>query len=137
MNKKQVLKSLHIIQEVESKVVFVGGVSLYLYGLKDTFTDIDVIVPSLINIQKLGTPIEYVTDSGFSFSGKRAFLIWEEKYKLDIFVENPVYQVELVEGLRCQSIGGMLKYYEDIQTRAKPIWDSYIEEKVEFLKKHI
>lgn len=137
MNKKQVLKFLHIIQEVESKVVFVGGISLYIHGLKGTFTDIDIIVPSLTNIQKLGTLTEYVTDSGFSFSGKRAFLIWEEKYKLDIFVENPTYQVKLVEELRCQSIRGMLQYYEDIQTRVKPIWDSYIEEKIEFLKKHL
>ena len=93
--------------------------------------DIDIITTSI-----KGLPdgvIEYGTDSGFSFSGKRAFCIVEDSFKIDIFVEDKLPHYVEIGGLKIQTVASMLKYYESILPRVKDYWLPEINIKIKLL----
>ena len=116
----------------KADAVIVGSSALYLQGLsKKMPNDIDIITTSI-----KGLPdgvIEYETDSGFSFSGKRAFCIVDDRFKIDIFVEDKLPEYIEVNGLKIQTVVSMLNYYESILPRVKDYWLPEINNKIKLL----
>ena len=116
----------------KADAVIVGSSALYLQGIsKKMPNDIDIITTSI-----KGLPdgvIEYETDSGFSFSGKRAFCIVDDSFKIDIFVEDKLPEYIEVNGLKIQTVVSMLKYYESILPRVKKYWLPEINNKIKLL----
>ena len=120
------------IIENKADAVIVGSSALYLQGLTNKIpNDIDIVTTSLNNLPK--GVIEYDTDSGFSFSGKRAFLIINNSYKIDIFIEDKLPEYIEVNGLKIQTVVSMLKYYESILPRVKDYWLPEINNKIKLL----
>ena len=72
-------------------LVFVGGFAMHKLGLKESYSDLDVVVTSK---EFLNDITWYETDSAFSGSGIRGFLIYNG-IKLDIFLESALPQVKL------------------------------------------
>lgn len=92
-------------------LVIVGGFSLYLRGLKSSYTDIDVVALRLTGALKGAQT--YETDSIYSQSGKRGFLSLYG-VKVDIFIEDDLPEWDMVQDMRCVSLRSMLQYYETI-----------------------
>ena len=116
----------------KADAVIVGSSALYLQGIsKKIPNDIDIITTSI-----KGLPdgvIEYETDSGFSFSGKRAFCIVENRFKIDIFVEDKLPEYIEVNGLKIQTVASMFNYYRSILPRVKDYWLPEINNKIKLL----
>lgn len=120
------------IIENKADAVIVGSSALYLQGIiKKMPNDIDIITTSIKGLPE--GVIEYETDSGFSFSGKRAFCIVENRFKIDIFVEDKLPEYIEVNGLKIQTVVSMLKYYESILPRVKEYWLPEINNKIKLL----
>lgn len=116
----------------KADAVIVGSSALYLQGLiKKIPNDIDIITTSIKGLPN--GVVEYETDSGFSFSGKRAFCIVENRFKIDIFVEDKLPEYIEVNGLKIQTVASMLKYYESILPRVKEYWLPEINNKIKLL----
>lgn len=120
------------IIENKADAVIVGSSALYLQGLTNKIpNDIDIITTSMKGLPE--GVVEYETDSGFSFSGKRAFCIVEDSFKIDIFVEDKLpYYVE-IDGLKIQTVASMLNYYQSILPRVKEYWLPEINNKIKLL----
>lgn len=110
-------------------LVFVGGIAMFLHGLKEHYNDIDVVVT---NLNGLANYIEYDTDSKFSGTGMRAFI--NSTPKVDIFIEYAIPEFEIIKGMKVQTIESMLEYYERIYPLVKEQWKSDIEQKLKMLK---
>ena len=120
------------IIENKADAVIVGSSALYLQGLtKKIPNDIDIITTSIKGLPE--GVVEYETDSGFSFSGKRAFCIEENRFKIDIFEEDKLPEYIEVNGLKIQTVVSMLKYYESILPRVKEYWLPEINNKIKLL----
>lgn len=120
------------IIENKSDAVIVGSSALYLQGLiSKEPKDIDIISTSIDGLPE-GT-VEYTTDSGFSFSGKRAFCIVDGSFKIDIFVEDKLPDYIEIDGLKIQTVASMLSYYQSILPRVKDYWLPEINNKIKLL----
>ena len=120
------------ILENKADAVIVGSSALFLQGLiSKEPNDIDIITTSIEGLPE--GMVEYETDSGFSFSGKRAFCIVENRFKIDIFVEDKLPEYIEVNGLKIQTVVSMLKYYESILPRVKDYWLPEINNKIKLL----
>lgn len=64
----------------KDNLVFVGGFALYKHGLVKGYTDYDIVVT---DIEGLGQVNVYLTESAFSKTGERGYII-EENNKVDI-----------------------------------------------------
>lgn len=116
----------------KADAVIVGSSALYLQGIsKKIPNDIDIITTSI-----KGLPdgvIEYETDSGFSFSGKRAVCIVDDSFKIDIFVEDNLPDYIEIDGLKIQTVASMFNYYQSILPRVKDYWLPEINNKIKLL----
>ena len=116
----------------KADAVIVGSSALYLQGIsKKMPNDIDIITTSI-----KGLPdgvIEYETDSGFSFSGKRAVCIVDDSFKIDIFVEDNLPDYIEIDGLKIQTVASMFNYYQSILPRVKDYWLPEINNKIKLL----
>ena len=120
------------IIENKADAVIVGSSALYLQGLtKKIPNDIDIITTSIKGLPE--GVVEYETDSGFSFSGKRAFYIVDDSFKIDIFVEDKLPDYIEIDGLKIQTVASMLSYYQSILPRVKDYWLPEINNKIKLL----
>ena len=120
------------IIENKADAVIVGSSALYLQGLtKKIPNDIDIITTSIKGLPE--GVVEYETDSGFSFSGKRAFCIVENRFKIDIFVEDKLPDYIEIDGLKIQTVASMFNYYQSILPRVKDYWLPEINNKIKLL----
>lgn len=97
---------LNTINDILSgNVVFVGGQSEVIHGIKSETKDIDIVTPDFFKLKQLGTM--YVWDEK---AFKRANI---PEYNIDIFVgELPDY-IE-VNGLKFQTLTSMIQHYEEM-----------------------
>ena len=81
-------------------LVFVGGIAMVAHGMKKSFNDIDIVITSTSGLSNITT---YQTDSAFSKSGNRAFILKTElsmEMDIDIFIENELPDYEIINGLK-------------------------------------
>ncbi|MGL5233836.1 MAG: hypothetical protein ACRC8Z_03640 [Empedobacter falsenii] len=119
---------LEILKNKEN-LVFVGSFALVQHGLKSSYTDYDVVVTDL---EGLPNAIEYNTDSKFSNSGERAYII--SNPKVDIFIENELPEFEIINGFRVQTIESMRYYYYVLRRKVDDHWKREINEILKLLK---
>ena len=118
--------------KLKKDAVIVGSAALYLQGLVDVKpNDIDIITTSIKGLPE--GVVEYETDSGFSFSGKRAFLIINNSYKIDIFIEDKLPEYVEINGLKVETVKAMLEHYLSILPRVKDYWLPEINNKIKLL----
>ena len=111
-------------------LVFVGGFAMHKLGLKESYSDLDVVVTSK---EFLNDITWYETDSAFSGSGIRGFLIYNG-IKLDIFLESALPEFEIIDGFKIQTKKSMREYYEKIYNFVKEYWKKDIENKLKLLQ---
>lgn len=111
-------------------LVFVGGFAMYKLGLKESYSDLDVVVTTK---ESLSGVTWYETDSAFSGSGIRGFLIYNG-IKLDIFLESALPEFEIIDGFKVQTKKSMGEYYEKIYNFVKDYWKKDIENKLKLLQ---
>lgn len=102
---------LELLNELSQKqnLVFVGSVAMMLQGINVTPSDIDIVVTDL---EGLDGYTEYETDSKYSTSGKRAFILGE--YNIDIFIEDKLPQFMIIDGKKVITLYYQEKYYNRI-----------------------
>ncbi|PIF44302.1 hypothetical protein CLU96_1243 [Chryseobacterium sp. 52] len=120
-----------ILKKLSEKenLVFVGSVSLMLQGFDVEPKDIDIVVTDLNNLENY---TEYETDSKFSFSGKRAYILGE--ICIDIFIEDELPEYTTINGLKCETIFCMKRYYYIILPLVDSYWQNVIKSKLKILK---
>ena len=111
-------------------LVFVGGFAMHKLGLKESYSDLDIVV---INKDFLKGVTWYETDSAFSGTGIRGFL-FDGEIKLDIFLENKLPEFEIINGFKIQTKKSMREYYEKIYNFVKEYWKKDIENKLKLLQ---
>lgn len=103
------IEALNILSKIDD-VVFVGGASEYLQGIKKELNDIDISVSDLKVLNEVGY-VHRSEDSSFSgLSGKRGFIPLESVL-IDVFIdEKPSYII--VNGFKCETIDSMIALQE-------------------------
>lgn len=120
-----------IILQLSKKdnLVIVGSAAMKLQGIDVDPKDIDIVVTDL---EGLDNYFEYITDSKFSFSGKRAYIFGE--INIDIFIENELPEYEIINNIKVETICFMKKYYRTVFPKVNIIWQEKIKSKLELLK---
>lgn len=103
---------LELLNELSEKqnLVFVGSVAMMLQGINVVPSDIDIVVTDLEGLEGY---TEYTTDSKFSTSGQRAFILRED-FNIDIFIEERLPQFAIIEGKKVITPYYQEKYYNKI-----------------------
>ena len=73
---------LEDLKHIEN-LVFVGGFAMHKLGIKENYSDIDIVVTDKDFLKGITW---YETDSAFSGTGIRGFLLYGD-IKLDVFLE--------------------------------------------------
>lgn len=122
---------LELLNELALKqnLVFVGSVAMMLQGIEVTPNDIDIVVTDLEGLENY---TEYTTDSKFSTSGQRAFILGD--FDIDIFIEEKLPQFMEIDGKKVQTAYHMEKYYNRIRPEVDARWKLIIDEKLDLLK---
>lgn len=103
---------LELLNELSQKqnLVFVGSVAMMMQGINVTPTDIDIVVTDLDGLEGY---TEYTTDSKYSTSGLRAFILRED-FNIDIFIEEKLPQFMVIDGKKVITLYYQEKYYNRI-----------------------
>lgn len=129
----QILDYCTMMTHNKKDFVVVGSVALVLLGLqKEDPKDIDIVVNDLSGIE--GNVKEYTTDSKFSNTGRRAYILDEVNPKVDIFIEESLPDSIMIKGIRTTTRKAMLEYYSKLLPIAGDIWKDYILNKIKILE---
>ncbi|WP_027378174.1 hypothetical protein [Chryseobacterium daeguense] len=121
-------KMLHKLA-LKENLVFVGSVAMMLQGIDVKPKDIDIVVTDLNGLENY---TEYSTDSKFSFTGKRAFII--DEINIDIFIEQELPEFVIINGLKCETFFYMKRFYNVILPKVDDYWKRVINEKLKLLE---
>ncbi|WP_294304912.1 hypothetical protein [uncultured Chryseobacterium sp.] len=100
--KKEILHNLASI----SDVIFVGGTSEYLQGIKTELNDIDISISDLKLLNGFGYIHKNFDNAFYGLSGHRGFIPLENAL-IDIFIDkNPDYI--MVNGFKCETVQSMI-----------------------------
>ncbi|MCQ4139229.1 hypothetical protein [Chryseobacterium sp. EO14] len=101
-----------ILQELASihDVVFVGGTSEYLQGIKSELNDIDISIPDTFPLKKIGYVFHFYRNNFYGLSGNRG-VIKLKNVLIDIFIDNPPEYI-IVNGFKCETIQSMINLRE-------------------------
>ncbi|WBV60230.1 hypothetical protein PFY12_14475 [Chryseobacterium camelliae] len=95
-----------------SNLKFVGGTSLFLQDVKETISDIDVLVQDLSEISG-EFEIIMIEEPIYKFNGRQRAYFIRENIMVDIFVEANTEEVTVIdEYLNCSSINAEIAFYE-------------------------
>lgn len=114
----------------KENLVFVGSVAMNLQGINISPKDIDIVVTDLTGLKNY---IEYSTDSKFSSSGKRAFILGE--INIDIFIEDQLPHFNIINGFKCVSLESIQVHYLNIYDAVDSYWKRIINKKLNLLGK--
>lgn len=120
------------LEQLKNKedLVFVGGFAMWKHGIKDCYSDIDIVVKNLDGIENHTV---YETDSKFSKSGKRAFVKTGE-IAIDIFIEDDLPEFETIDGCKVRTIKSMIDYFENLLPQVTEHWQNFINQNLKILK---
>lgn len=128
---------LELISElsVVSNLKFVGGTSLFLQDVKETISDIDVLVQDLSEISGV-FEITIIQEPLYNFSGRQRAYFIRDNIMVDIFVESNAEEVTLIDGyLKCSSINAQIAFYErSLKLNLDPEKRSQIIADINYLK---
>jgi hypothetical protein len=94
-------------------VVFVGGTSEYLQGIKNTLRDIDIVVPINTDLSDFGWVFRKTDNQCVLLSAERGIIITQECV-IDIFFTDKVINTIDINGYKCQIIKDMIKIQKGV-----------------------
>ncbi|WP_390449974.1 hypothetical protein [Chryseobacterium sp. Alg-005] len=108
VSKIEVLKLLAQIDDV----IFVGGASEYLQGIKAELNDIDISVSSKEVLNEIGYVHTNSDNSFYGLSGKRGFIPLKSVL-IDVFIDEKKPQFRLVDSFKCETVDSMIALQEN------------------------
>jgi hypothetical protein len=108
LNKLEILEKLSKINEV----VFVGGTSEYIQGIKDNLNDIDISINNIEPLKEFGYVFKGFDDSFYGLSGNRAFIPLDNVL-IDIFIDDVQPEFTIINGFKCETIQSMIMLREN------------------------
>lgn len=115
-----------INEHLDGNVVFVGGVSKYIQGYKETFNDIDIsiTIDYVDKIKELGiyVPLEYT--SIFQYPILDQFVVlYNDDYFLDVFVRDGIPNYIEIDGIKYSTIEDDIELFNKQNLNEKYIQD--------------
>ena len=108
LNKNEILDILSKIDDV----IFVGGTSEYLQGVKKKLNDIDIRVTSFENLISIGYVHKFNLDLFYGLSGNRG-IIKLKNCLIDIFIETNKPDFIIIDNkYKCETIKSMISLRE-------------------------
>ena len=110
-------------------VIFVGGTSEYIQGIKDNLRDIDIVVPTSTDLSDFGWVFRKHDTNTTLLSADRGIIITKECIIDIFFTDNHINTID-VNGYKCQIIKDMIKiqkgilefgYYKNENNRIKAV----------------
>lgn len=105
---------LNLIKKLNNEItdiIFVGGVSEMIQGIRETTKDIDICVLNVDELKSRYILKEWQDTSVFSKSGKRAG-IESEDYIIDIFIEDTLPDFIEIDGVKCETLNSLIDRYK-------------------------
>ena len=108
LNKNEILDILSKIDDV----IFVGGTSEYLQGVKKELNDIDIRITNFENLTSIGYIHKFNLDLFYGLSGNRG-IIKLKNFLIDIFIENDKPNFIIIDNkYKCETIESMINLRE-------------------------
>lgn len=107
VDKYEALQVLRLIDDV----VFVGGASEYLQGIKNELRDIDISVGDEKLLYRIGYVHKSIDHSFYGLSGKRGFIPLNSVL-IDVFINDIKPEFIVVNGFKCETVSSMIKLQE-------------------------
>lgn len=92
-------------------LVFVGGTSEYIQGVKDKLNDIDIVVLNIEDLENFGYIHKFELDLFYGLSGNRGVIL-KKDLLIDIFIEKKLPYYTIINGKKCQTIDSMIELRE-------------------------
>lgn len=127
-----VKKLIKQISNLKKDVVFVGGVALVHYGIKDTAKDIDIVVNDLNGLEVLGDIQQFQTNSVMSKSGNRAF-INIDGIIIDVFINDDLPEYIDNDGVKYGTTQHLIEFLEDLINKTDGFEKNRNEMKLEMI----
>ena len=102
---------LQLLSSIEG-LVFVGGTSEYIQGIKNTLRDTDIVVPIDTNLSNFGWVFKSKDEHCF-LSKDRGVIITKNCY-IDIFFTNNTINTISINGYTCQIVKDMINIQKKI-----------------------
>ena len=119
-------------------MVFVGGISKFAQGYKETFNDIDISITTeyVDKIKELGiyVPLEYKTIFQYPILDQFVVL-YNDDYFLDVFVRDGIPNYIEIDGIKYSTIEDDIWLFKQQNQNEKYIQDK-LHNSVELLKKY-
>jgi len=103
----ELIKEISLISD---DIVFVGGVSEVLQGVRTETNDIDIVVKSLKGFEKFGEIREFSSNCPYRFGCRRAAI--NNEYFIDIWVYDELPEYIEVNNIKVETLKSMLNKYE-------------------------
>ncbi|RZJ47296.1 MAG: hypothetical protein EOO19_09525 [Chryseobacterium sp.] len=107
-DREEVLQKLALIDHV----VFVGGTSEYLQGIKKELNDIDISISDANFLNEFGYVHKNFDNSFYGLSGHRGFIPLKNVL-IDIFIEENLPNYVAIDGFKCETIESMISLREN------------------------
>lgn len=107
ISKNDIIKKLSEIEDV----IFVGGTSEYLQGIKDTLNDIDISIGCTNSLNEFGYVHKSFNNSIYGLSGNRG-LVKTKNFIIDIFIDDVKPDYIVIDGKKCETIDSMINLRE-------------------------
>ena len=92
-------------------LVFVGGTSEYIQGIKNELNDIDISVKNTEFLNKFGYVHKNFNNSLYGLSGNRGF-IKTKNFIIDIFIDDKRPNYIIINGKKCETLDSMIELRE-------------------------
>ena len=102
-----------IIQQISENedVIFVGGTSEYIQGIKKELNDIDISVKNTEFLNNFGYVHKNFNNSLYGLSGNRGF-IKTKNFIIDIFIDDKRPEYIIINGKKCETLDSMIELRE-------------------------
>ena len=102
-----------IIQQISENedVIFVGGTSEYIQGIKEELNDIDISVKNTEFLNKFGYVHKNFNNSLYGLSGNRGF-IKTKNFIIDVFIDDKRPEYIIINGKKCETLDSMIELRE-------------------------
>ncbi len=124
------------IQSISDDIVFVGGVSEVLQGVRTETNDIDIVVKSLKGFEKFGEIREFISNNEYRFGCKRALIKGE--YTIDIWIKDELPEYIIIDNIKVKTLKSMIMVYEEeLLVTVRDYSRNRLVDKIDRLKKYI
>lgn len=100
------LKVIEVLS-LKDDIIFVGGTSEYLQGLKNNLNDIDITITDINCLKDIGYIHRFYQNIFFNLSGNRG-VIKLKNVLIDIFIEDKKPDYIIYNNFKCETVDSMI-----------------------------